>query len=103
EAVGRYLECPARVRQAMQLVEDDDATAGLRPVEKLRILESPLHGGEVAVEVNRIREHACEGCLPYPPDTGQPDDGALPPGRTDALEPECANDHGNVFIIWSSK
>ena len=96
--VGGYLQKAAGIGQAVHLVQNEHRTGRLTVEEQLGIGEHPFHGGQIAVQMERIGQHAGECRLADAPDTGEPDDRTAGPRAEDAIQPRLSAHHVVFYI-----
>lgn len=92
EMIGRDLEQFRGISQPVDFIQHD-ALAGHAFQKRLRVFHLAAHPGQFAVKVFHAIQRLAEAGLAHPTQPGQPDDGALRPGRLDQLNPLSAFYH----------
>lgn len=95
--IDRDLESFGRVRQPVDLIEDDHAAGRLVAPEELRLLYGPPHPKQLAIEVSSVGELASERRLADAPDAGQPDERARLECLRERGQPVAADAHATML------
>ena len=86
----------------MDLVEDDDGGLRLGAEKQLGVVQAACIGGQIAIEIDGIGQHARQSGLSDASDACQPDDWALFPGGVDTAQPERAFNHEYIINKWAA-
>ena len=102
KVIGGDLEEFSRVRQAVDLVEDD-ALPAVAFKERLRVLQLPPHARQLAVVVAGVGERLAKHALADPAHSHEPDHRAAPPRLRDLRMPKGPDDHTSMVAFGSTK